>query len=142
MLSNYLPNRHGLYDPQFEHDACGVGFVVQMKGLASHSIVRQGLVILANLGHCGAIVKKAIIINGPVYCSLLEKELQRNNERYTFSENISTAILIHQPEFIWGLALRLFVMSKASVSLFSRGNLSRHCEQPYWTRDALKTSLI
>ncbi len=46
--------RQGLYDPQFEHDACGVGFVVQMSGAKSHDIVQKGLTILANLEHRGA----------------------------------------------------------------------------------------
>ena len=49
------PVRQGLYDPQHEHDACGVGFVVQMKGEASHDIVQQGLTILLNLDHRGAV---------------------------------------------------------------------------------------
>jgi glutamate synthase (ferredoxin) len=44
----------GLYDPQMEHDACGVGFIVQMKGQQSHEIVSQGLTILINLEHRGA----------------------------------------------------------------------------------------
>ena len=43
------PTKQGLYDPQHEHDACGVGFVVQMKGKTSHDIVQQGLTILINL---------------------------------------------------------------------------------------------
>ncbi|WP_121969432.1 glutamate synthase large subunit [Leptolyngbya sp. BC1307] len=49
------PPRQGLYDPQHEHDACGVGFVVQMKGQTSHDIVQQGLTILLNLDHRGAV---------------------------------------------------------------------------------------
>ena len=49
-----LPNRDGLYDPQFEHDACGVGFVANIKGAKSHTIVQQGLEILVNLAHRGA----------------------------------------------------------------------------------------
>ena len=49
------PIRQGLYDPAHEHDACGVGFVVQMKGKASHDIVQQGLTILLNLDHRGAV---------------------------------------------------------------------------------------
>ena len=49
-----LPAKQGLYDPQFEHDACGVGFIVQMKGKVSHTIVQQALTILANLEHRGA----------------------------------------------------------------------------------------
>ncbi|TCD47670.1 glutamate synthase large subunit [Chlorobium sp. N1] len=44
----------GLYDPQFEHDACGVGFVAHIKGVRSHDIVEQGLQINENLKHRGA----------------------------------------------------------------------------------------
>ena len=44
----------GLYDPAFEHDACGVAFVAQLSGEASHDIVAQGLTALANLDHRGA----------------------------------------------------------------------------------------
>ena len=46
-----LPAKQGLYDPRFEHDACGVGFVVNIKGRKSHEIVRQALTILINLEH-------------------------------------------------------------------------------------------
>jgi len=49
-----LPPKQGLYDPQFEHDACGVGFVVNMKGVKSHEIVSQALTVLLNLDHRGA----------------------------------------------------------------------------------------
>jgi len=49
-----LPSRRGLYDPQFEHDACGVGFVAQTNGQASHDIVKKGIDILLNLVHRGA----------------------------------------------------------------------------------------
>ncbi len=49
-----LPEKQGLYDPQFEHDACGVGFVCQMKGKRSHEIIQQALTILVNLDHRGA----------------------------------------------------------------------------------------
>ena len=45
----------GLYDPSNEHDACGVGFVAHIKGKKSHSIVEQGLLILQNLDHRGAV---------------------------------------------------------------------------------------
>ena len=48
------PERQGLYDPQFEHESCGVGFVANMKGVKSHEIVEQGLQILVNLEHRGA----------------------------------------------------------------------------------------
>ena len=42
---------HGLYDPAYEHDACGVGFVASVKGQARHEIVTQALQILKNLDH-------------------------------------------------------------------------------------------
>ncbi len=45
----------GLYDPAHEHDACGVGFVAHIKGEKSHAIVQQGLKILENLDHRGAV---------------------------------------------------------------------------------------
>ena len=48
------PEKQGLYDPQFEHDSCGVGFVVNVKGRKSHDIVRQALTVLINLRHRGA----------------------------------------------------------------------------------------
>jgi glutamate synthase (NADPH) large chain len=50
-----LPPRQGLYDPRNEHDACGVGFVADIKGRKSHAIVRDGLSILVNLDHRGAV---------------------------------------------------------------------------------------
>src|SRR5438093_5333740 len=46
--------QQGLYDPSHEHDACGVGFVVDIKGRKSHAIVRQGLLVLINPLHRGA----------------------------------------------------------------------------------------
>ncbi|MBT9599383.1 MAG: glutamate synthase subunit alpha, partial [Vitreoscilla sp.] len=46
---------HGLYDPAQEHDACGVGFVAHIKGLKAHAIIAQGLKILENLDHRGAV---------------------------------------------------------------------------------------
>ncbi|MGV1847509.1 MULTISPECIES: glutamate synthase large subunit [unclassified Rhizobium] len=50
-----LPRKQGLYDPRNEHDACGVGFVAHMKGQKSHQIVQDGLFILENLTHRGAV---------------------------------------------------------------------------------------
>jgi glutamate synthase (ferredoxin) len=55
MTNPGLPPKQGLYDPQFEHDACGVGFVCQMKGKRSHDLVQQALTILVNLDHRGAV---------------------------------------------------------------------------------------
>jgi len=51
-----MPSRpaEGLYDPSFEHDACGVAFVAQLSGVPSHAIIAQGLTALENLDHRGA----------------------------------------------------------------------------------------
>lgn len=54
-MQNYdLPKKQGLYDPQMEHDACGMGFVVNIKGNKSHDIVDDALTVLENLNHRGA----------------------------------------------------------------------------------------
>ncbi len=49
-----LPARQGLYDPQFEHDACGIGFVASIAGHKSHDIILKGIQVLINLTHRGA----------------------------------------------------------------------------------------
>src|SRR5262249_19118442 len=49
-----LPPKQGLYDPELEKDSCGIGFVVNIKGQKSHTIVQQGLQILESLSHRGA----------------------------------------------------------------------------------------
>ena len=48
------PQAQGLYDPKREHDACGVGFVADLKGRPSHTIIKHGIQILENLTHRGA----------------------------------------------------------------------------------------
>ena len=54
MTKHGLPPRQGLYDPRYEHDACGIGFVANIKGRASHKIIEQGVEVLVNLTHRGA----------------------------------------------------------------------------------------
>jgi len=56
--------QQGLYDPAHEHDACGVGFVAHIKGEKSHAIVQQGLKILENLDHRGAVGADALMGDG------------------------------------------------------------------------------
>ena len=50
-----LPAPQGLYDPTYEHDSCGIGFVVDIRNRASHDIVRQGMRLLCNVTHRGAV---------------------------------------------------------------------------------------
>jgi len=53
-LKNGLPPAQGLYDPAYEHDACGIGFVASIRCEKNHEIVRQGIQVLINLTHRGA----------------------------------------------------------------------------------------
>ncbi|WP_067724863.1 glutamate synthase large subunit [Oceanobacillus damuensis] len=50
---NQMPNAQGLYRPEFEHDACGIGLYAHIKGLATHDIVKKGLQMLCQLEHRG-----------------------------------------------------------------------------------------
>src|SRR3981189_3365840 len=54
----------GLYDPRNEHDACGVGFVVNIKGRKSHDLISRGLQILLNLDHRGAVGADPLVGDG------------------------------------------------------------------------------
>src|SRR6185436_19884961 len=47
--------RRGLYDPRFEHDACGIGFVARLSGVASHDILRMALTAVGNMAHRGGV---------------------------------------------------------------------------------------
>src|SRR3954451_21654549 len=58
------PREKGLYDPRNEHDACGGGFVANIKGRKSHDIIRRGLQILVNLDHRGAVGGDALVGDG------------------------------------------------------------------------------
>lgn len=53
MMNNVKPQRQGLYHPEFEHDSCGMGFIVNIKGKKSNQILKQALTALKNLSHRG-----------------------------------------------------------------------------------------
>ena len=55
MNYSHFPQKQGLYDPQFEHDSCGVGFVCNIKGDKSNQLVRDSLTVLKRLAHRGAV---------------------------------------------------------------------------------------
>ncbi|MGB8318817.1 MAG: hypothetical protein WCE54_11870, partial [Ignavibacteriaceae bacterium] len=54
-MKNYPPKEQGMYNPFYEHDACGMGFVADIKGRKSRDIIDKGLSILKNLEHRGAV---------------------------------------------------------------------------------------
>ncbi len=55
MRKQYVPEKQGLYDPRFEHDSCGVGFVCDIKGRKSHDIIKKGIKVLECMSHRGAV---------------------------------------------------------------------------------------
>jgi glutamate synthase domain-containing protein 1 len=76
------PPAQGLYDPAQEHDACGVGFVVDIKGRRSHTIVRQALSVLINLLHRGACGCEANTGDGAgILIQIPDKFLRRESGR-------------------------------------------------------------
>ncbi|MBK9002813.1 MAG: glutamate synthase large subunit [Sphingomonadales bacterium] len=59
-----FPPAQGLYDPRNEHDACGVGFIANIKGAKSHTTIERGLQILVNLDHRGAVGADPLLGDG------------------------------------------------------------------------------
>jgi glutamate synthase (NADPH) large chain len=67
----------GLYDPRNEHDACGVGFIVDMKGRKSHKILADGLAMLENLTHRGAVGADPLMGDGAGVLTQIPDRLYR-----------------------------------------------------------------
>lgn len=81
-----LPHQQGLYNPSFEHDACGMGFVVNIKGEKSHDIIDEALTILERLKHRGAEGADAKTGDGAgILVQLPHQFLQRECEVLGFS---------------------------------------------------------
>src|SRR5437763_1436780 len=68
----------GLYDPRNEHDACGVGFVANIRGRKSHDIIKRGLQILVNLDHRGAVGADPLVGDGAGCMIQMPDELLRH----------------------------------------------------------------
>src|SRR5256885_7987384 len=86
------PDAQGLYDPRFEHDSCGVGFVVDIKGRRSHTIVSQALQVLINLLHRGACGCEANTGDGAgILLQMPDKFLRREGTRPPDRPSRSTA---------------------------------------------------
>jgi glutamate synthase (NADPH/NADH) large chain len=76
-MENGLPKKHGLYDPAFEKDSCGVGFIAQIKGVRSHSIVRDACEALRAMDHRGACGCEANTGDGAGILTAIPDELMR-----------------------------------------------------------------
>jgi len=93
------PSAQGLYDPQNEHDACGVGFVAHIKGKKTHDIITQGLKILENLDHRGAVGADPLMGDGAGILIQIPDELYRSEmkkQESSIRARISTPTLLHE----------------------------------------------
>jgi glutamate synthase (NADPH/NADH) large chain len=81
-----MPERQGLYDPRNEHDACGVGFIAHIKNRKSHAIVANGIRILLNLAHRGAVAADPLAGDGAgLLVQLPDKLLRAEAKRLGFT---------------------------------------------------------
>ncbi len=92
MNQSGLPSKQGLYDPANEHDACGVGFVANFKGVKSHEIVSQGLQILERLTHRGAVGADPLAGDGAGILLQIPDEFFRAEAGVTLPEYGSYAV--------------------------------------------------
>ncbi|MGB6242951.1 MAG: glutamate synthase-related protein [Castellaniella sp.] len=74
-----LPAAQGLYRPEYEHDACGVGFVAQIEGHKTHTIIQQALKILENLNHRGAVGADELMGDGAGILIQIPDQLYRED---------------------------------------------------------------
>ena len=82
---NGLPAKHGLYDPAYEKDSCGVGFIAHIKGQRSHSIVRDAAEALRAMDHRGACGCEANTGDGAGILTAIPDELMRAEAKQLFN---------------------------------------------------------
>jgi len=86
MVGSVGPARQGLYDPRNEHDACGVGFIAHIKNRKSHAIVSDGIRILLNLAHRGAVSADPLAGDGAgILLQLPDRLLRAEAKRLGFA---------------------------------------------------------
>jgi len=93
-----LPPRQGLYDPTHEHDSCGTGFVVNIKGEKSHDILEKGLEVLRNLEHRGACGCDPLTGDGAGLLMQIPHEFLRKEAEWADAE--LAAVLDVAPELV------------------------------------------
>ena len=87
-FENNLPVKHGLYDPANEKDSCGVGFIANVKGVRSHSIVRDAAEALRNMDHRGACGCEANTGDGAGMLTAIPDELMRSEAKRLFNAEL------------------------------------------------------
>lgn len=87
MTYNQIPNAQGLYNPKFEHDACGIGLYAQMKGVATHDVVKKGLQMLCQLDHRGGQGSDPLTGDGAgLMVQIPDQFFRRECEQFEFPE--------------------------------------------------------
>ena len=84
-FENGLPVKHGLYDPANEKDSCGVGFIANVKGVRSHSIVRDAALALSAMDHRGACGCEANTGDGAGMLTAMPDEFMRAEAKRLFN---------------------------------------------------------
>ena len=78
---------HGLYDPSHEHDSCGVGFIAHLDGQSRHSIIQEGIQVLKNLQHRGAVGGDSLTGDGAgIMCQIPDAFFRREIKSFTLPE--------------------------------------------------------
>jgi len=100
--STNVPAPVGLYDPRFEHDACGVGFVARLSGQPGHDIVRKAVEAVANLSHRGAVAADGKSGDGSGVLTqlprkLLAREAERMQRRLAPTDSVGVGMLFLPP---------------------------------------------
>jgi glutamate synthase (NADPH/NADH) large chain len=111
-----LPAAQGLYDPRNEHDACGVGFVAHIKGRKSHAIIQQGLKILENLDHRGAVGADKLMGDGAGILIQIPDALYR--------EELAQRGIVLPPQGEYGVAM-VFLPKETASRLACEQELER-----------------
>src|SRR5579859_4680502 len=121
--SPLLPRPSGLYDPRFEHDACGVGFVARLSGQPGHDIVAKAVEAVANLSHRGAVAADGKSGDGSGVLTqiprrLMARELERlGYARVDESDAIGVGMFFLPSEDSTGFSERVVETALASQGL-------------------------
>src|SRR5438270_9581627 len=120
-LENGLPKKHGLYDPAFEKDSCGVGFIAHIKGVRSHSIIRDATEALENMDHRGACGCEANTGDGAGILTAIPDELMRSEAKRLFNVDL--------PEIGRYAVAQVFLPRDENEREICKNNLQKHVER-------------
>ena len=120
------PQKQGLYDPQFEHDACGIGFVARLNGRPSHEVVTMAVTALGNMAHRGGVDADGKTGDGAGVLTqiprrLFARELERLGIRYPVEDLAVGMLFLPQDAARRALAIRALEQGLAEYELVLLG---------------------